>query len=826
MAWLGLFAVAGLLVFRAVLAPGAVLYSSDDNVGLLAMNKRMLEVSAFHPWVGDMLAGMAQMSSIRPAFLLLREIPAGLFANVFHGLCLALAAWLLALWLRGKGVRAAACVFGGLVAFWTGTNLTLTYAGHIGKYGVMVFCALALWATGKWGRTGKATWGAVAGAAAGAMFLEQGDVALFCAVLLLPIGLLEAWRAVKVRTGGDVRPPGAWAAQLVPAGLAALLLAGGAALAARGSGVADGVEEQSPEEHWNFITQWSQPPEESADFIAPGWTGWRSGDPEGPYWGRMGRDAEWERTGRGFMNFKLETVYVGALPLFFALVAAADAVRRRRGERLLWTAATLAALVLAFGKFTPLYRLVAALPGFADIRNPNKFIHFFQMGWGVLAGFGLDEAMRMKPRAARRWSWVAWGGAAAAALAAANAWASSATESVRLASAGWGPMGAVIQHNKAFALGWCALSFAVAGGILRLPAAAGFPVIGKKVSNGWKKPAAWLAAAWVLAEAAWLVGPHYIQAMPGRYVEPNALTEHLKASGAGVRVAMATQDAPWYNEWLTYLFPHEGIPSLNVTQLPRPPADYAAWWRAVRDPVRQWQLAAVTHVLAHGGIAKSILADPERGWKFRLDWAYRPVRDGEGAWGVESIPAESAMDGLDTVPEAVLVFRNPVARVQPVEYWVESEDEEALRLLAAPDFVPGGTVLLAPGSAAAAGLEPADPASVPLPRGKTDTHVRELVAEPGLYRFEVDVAEAPVLARVAENWNAGWRARVDRKPVPVLRADYLFQAVALTEPGHHEVELRYAPASGAVRMEAAGLAIGLGAAAWLALGAVRRRKDN
>ena len=118
--------------------------------------------------------------------------------NVFHGLCLALAAWLLALYLRDRGLRPAACVFGGLVAFWVGTNLTLTYAGHVGKYGMMVFLALAVFALGRWGKTGRMAWSVVAGSATGAMFLEQADGALFCALLLAPLGLFAASRA----TGG------------------------------------------------------------------------------------------------------------------------------------------------------------------------------------------------------------------------------------------------------------------------------------------------------------------------------------------------------------------------------------------------------------------------------------------------------------------------------------------------------------------------------------------------------------------------------------------------------------------------------------------------
>jgi hypothetical protein len=816
--WLALFAAVGGLVFRAVLPPGTLLYSTDGNVGLLSMFKRMAEVSLAHRWMDVMLAGMPDVGGIRPSFVLLREVSAEWFTNAFYGLCLVLAAWLAALWGRGKGLKPAACALGGLVAFWTGTNLTLTYAGHVGKNAVVFFCTLALWATGKWGRSGKAAWGAVAGAAAGAMFLEQGDVALFCAVLLLPIGLLEAWRAVQA--AGDKTWQG-WMRQLAPAGAAAMLLAGGAALATRGSGVTDGVAEQSPEEKWQFITQWSQPPDESLDFIAPGWAGWRSGDPVGPYWGKTGRDAQWERTGRGFMNFRLETVYVGALPLFFALVAAVEGVRRRRGAVLLWTGVTVLALVLSFGKYTPLYRLVAALPGFADIRNPNKFIHFFQLGWGVLAAVGLDAAMRMDAKSQRRWSWAGWGMAAAAGLAGLHAWAGGAAESVKLSAAGWGPMGPVIQHNKVFALLWCAGSFALAGAIVRGLAAESFPMIGKKVSNGWKTFLPWLAGLLVVVEAAFLVGPRYIQTMPEGYVAENALSEHLQAERGGGRVAMVTQDAPYYNQWLTYLFPHEGIPSLNVTQLPRPPADYSAWWRAVRDPVRQWQLAGVSHVLAHGSIAKQILEQPELGWKFRLDWAYRPAQDAEGAWGVEAIPPELALAGLDAVPEAVLVFRKPVRRVQPADYWMESEDEEALRLLGASDFVPGETVLLAPGSTAEAGF--GSPRSGASARGRAV--VGEVEEKAGYYRIAVDVTEGPALLRVAENWNAGWKCRIDGKAAPVLRADYLFMAVPLAEAGRHVVELRYAPRSAAVWLEAAGLALGLCAAGWLAVGAWKRRKD-
>ena len=271
--FLVLFGGVALLVFHALWSPGSVLMTSDDNVGLVAFNQRVIAASPLAHWTGETLWGMPGLQGFHLWALAMGALSAEAFMNVYHGLCLALAAWLLALYLRDRGLRPAACVFGGLVAFWTGTNLTLTYAGHVGKYGLMVFLALAVFALGRWGKTGRMAWSLVAGAAAGAMFLEQADVALFCALLLVPVGVFEARRAA-----------GGWnALQLAKkswgAALAAALLAGGASLTVVGAGVTEVPNDEDPAAKWAYLTQWSQPPGESLDFIAPGWTGWRSGEP-------------------------------------------------------------------------------------------------------------------------------------------------------------------------------------------------------------------------------------------------------------------------------------------------------------------------------------------------------------------------------------------------------------------------------------------------------------------------------------------------------------------------------------------------------------------
>ncbi len=810
-------AVAG-AVFHALWPAGATLMTTDDNVGHVRILQRALEVSKIHQWNNAALWGMPEMTMVHPRHFVLLALGADLFMNAFHGLCLALAAWLLALYLRDKGLKPAACVFGGLVAFWVGTNLTLTYAGHVGKYAVMVFLALAVFALGRWGKTGRMAWAVVAGSAAGTMFLEQGDVALFCALLLLPVGLFEA-----------VRAAGGWNAVAIakkawPAALVAAALAGSASLVAKGAGVAEVPGQEDPAAHWAYITQWSQPPGESLDFIAPGWTGWRSGDDQGPYWGKMGRSEGYEQTRQGFMNFKLENVYVGAIPLLFALIGLGDAFRRRKEAAVVWLWAGLCvvALLLSFGKFFVLYKPLSLLPGFGSIRNPNKFIHFFQMAWGVVAAFGLDAAMRMEPRIARRWLLGALIAAGVFLLSGLALWTDLTSGAARLAAAGWGQPGRAIQWNKAFSVTYAGGALAVGGGILwllartrktengrdgarpsRTPESGGttFASSGNRRLSAW---AAWLPGLAVAFDAAVILAPRYVQTMPPGYVAENELVRYLKREIGDNRTAMATQDG-FYNLWLTYLFPYHGIPSVNVTQLPRPPADYQAFWSAVTDPVRLWRLTAVSHVLAHGPVARQLMANPSWASQLEAAWAYQPFDDGQGGVGTRSVTP--ALDA----PEVVLRMQPVPPRVAAIQSWRLAEDTEALKTLANPSFEPFASVLLAPGSVA-----PPPPGGDPGP--PPEVNVARLL--PGRYEFTVENS-GPVVLRVAEKYDPNWQATVDGKPAPVLRVDYMFQGLALAEAGTHEVVMRYAPSSLPHAVQAAGLSAGVVALLWLA---VPRRK--
>lgn len=326
-------------------------------------------------------------------------------------------------------------------------------------------------------------------------------------------------------------------------------------------------------------------------------------------------------------------------------------------------------------------------------------------------------------------------------------------------------------------------------------------------SDGWRRVAwaAWLPALVVVFDAAVILAPRYVQTMPAGYVADNELVRYLKREVGNNRTAMATKDG-FYNFWLTYLFPYHGVPTIEVTQLPRPPADYAAFWNAVHDPVRTWRLAGVSHVMAHGPVAGQLLANPDWARQLELAWAYQPYDDGRGGVAVRSVkPSLEA-------PEVVLKMKDAPPRVAAVRSWRTVSDEEALATLGGATFIPFESVLLSPGNEVCA-----PPAGDPGPQ--PDVVIQRSI--PGRYEFTVQ-NHGPVVMRVAEKFDPNWKASVDGKPRPVVRVDYMFQGVAIEEAGTHRVELVYRPSSLPVLLQWMGIFTGMGGAGWL-VAAGRRR---
>lgn len=86
-------------------------------------------------------------------------------------------------------------------------------------------------------------------------------------------------------------------------------------------------------------------------------------------------------------------LYFGILPVFFSLFSV-FMVKERRFKTLFWL--FIGILILALGKFTPIYHILYSLPGFSWFRAPTRFIFFGNAALAILAGKGLDNFLNIR----------------------------------------------------------------------------------------------------------------------------------------------------------------------------------------------------------------------------------------------------------------------------------------------------------------------------------------------------------------------------------------------------------------------------------------------
>jgi hypothetical protein len=84
------------------------------------------------------------------------------------------------------------------------------------------------------------------------------------------------------------------------------------------------------------------------------------------------------------------SAYLGILPLALAFYA----LDRHEWRVYFLTALGAVGLLLALGKYTPLYLIVYRLPLFGAVRAPARFLELFVFAMALLAGFGVDQLRR------------------------------------------------------------------------------------------------------------------------------------------------------------------------------------------------------------------------------------------------------------------------------------------------------------------------------------------------------------------------------------------------------------------------------------------------
>jgi hypothetical protein len=745
------FIILAVVVFRCAWGPDQVFSGSDCNIGIVAYVHRQLPELFCGACRSGPVLGNVGVSPISFFDIGRWVLPPDLFSDIWYGVCLVFSSLFLTAYLRLWKMHWISCVFGALAAFWVG-SITLASAGHVNKLGVMMFFTLALWLIENSVRASshgsRAGFAAGAGIAVGFMLLEQQDVALLAGLFL---GVYVFFRMVQ----NGAKKFLFWAEVLGPVAVIGLLMAVSTALTAYRENVTETGIQQDPQAQWNYVTQWSMVPAELPDLIAPGYTGWNTGNPDGPYWGEIGQSPEWKSTRQGFQNFRLDSLYLGVLPVWLAVFGVGVAFRRRKDDGELssmifcWAGLAMVALLLSFGKFSPLYKLFFHLPLVGNIRAPIKLLHNFQVFNAILAAYGLDQLMKTE------WKWKSIL-ISLAALAGLFVLFAISGDSSRFAD--WGQYAEVITRTLRFA--W-------------LHAAVMILVLAVVVYLRWKKPVkggavlcAFLLMGALVADSLLLTRHYFKSEDISQLKRGNAVLNYLKENQGNERIFFLDQSGV-YNRWLAVEGSYYGLNFFNIWQMPRMPEEYKNFLSAAgTNQVRLWQLASVKYITAPAGVLTQLPSQLKS--QLTPVMFYRFVRQGDGA-GVQTLSRpEVAQD------QVLLEFNAFLPRFALFHQWQSMPADEQCPVLFSRGFDPLQTVLVD----GAVGLD--------LSSGSAGFSTVEVSLTVNKAVIETS-SDQPGVLIFTQRYQPEWKVTVDGVSAKLLRCNYICMGVEVPA-GKHVVQ--------------------------------------
>ncbi|MDR3458559.1 MAG: hypothetical protein P4N60_14000 [Verrucomicrobiae bacterium] len=258
---------------------------------------------------------------------------------------------------------------------------------------------------------------ALAGFCVGVNVMEAADIGVLCSVFVAGYIFLKAVFEANGRLlANALRGVAQVAVVAVFAGFISLSTV--ISLVGTPGIVTNEKSTETPEQHWDWATQWSLPKIETFGIFVPGVFGYRMDTPNnmepkfrddyngGVYWGGMGRDPNIDRyfdsggqnPPGGLMRFGYAGYYCGLMVVLMAIWTVAQSFRREKSPFTLtqkkfiwfWAVVVAGSLLLAWGRFAPLfYGLFYKIPHFSAMRNPTKFLIFTMWALAVLFSYGV-----------------------------------------------------------------------------------------------------------------------------------------------------------------------------------------------------------------------------------------------------------------------------------------------------------------------------------------------------------------------------------------------------------------------------------------------------
>jgi len=457
---------------------------------------------------------------------------------------------------------------------------------------------------------------------------------------------------------------------------------------------------------------------------------------------------------------RVEVGYIGILPLMLAALAVT--LRRDRVTRLM-LGVTIAGFLVAMGLYAMphgwLYHLV---PGFDQLRAPARFVLVFDFGLAVLAALGLDALLRPMKRMVRR--------------ALAGFWRIAPAVGIATAIVLWGVVYlALLGGQDKDPTVFLRLSVAANGvGLFALFVLAGLALIGARRYGRIKPATLGLLAIGLIFFDLSSTGS-YIDlgtADPTAHFEQEEIVSFLKSDESLYRIDARTGiDQLWQPDTAIV----HGLYDVRGIVNPLEMSDAIRYWEGMGSrSSRLYDALNVKYVIGRKDV--------------ELDWErFVPVFD--------AAPDLHVYLNTEALPRAWLVH----------DVILAADHEDAFRLIHEPAFDPGESVVLeeAPASPGDAG---------------SGDQVRIATMRPNRIVLDVETDAGGVVV-LSETFYPGWRATVNGRRAPVLRADYLFRAVE-APAGASQIILTYSPPMWWLGLGLCGLTVvGL-----IGLGVFRRRR--
>ena len=711
--------------FYHILITGDVIYGSDTGAEFHKGSEPFAEALSKLPqknW-SRFMGGTPESAALRPQYYPLVIIDLFTSEHRYFGwryiFSMFTASYFMYLCARSFGLHPLAALIAGAAYASAPAFLSFSQAGHYAKMTVIGLFPLMYWALNRGMDTRRIIYflilGGTVGIAIYSPHLQMAYFALWALGLLFLYRLL--WDLFRTRN--------------TKTALYQTLLSAGAICL----GLAIGAEGVIPQ-YWNtktsskravteqndgyeFASSWSLHPEEIFALVIPEFVGFDTNTTTHKYWGRNA--------------FKINSEYIGIVPLFFAILALAHIRKKTHIAFLLGL--FILAIAYALGPHTPLHKLLYYLvPGVNVLRAPGMIAFLFAFALCALAAYGLHRLITddITPEASKK---IGIAGGICTAILLLFAFAPSILLSL-WQNIVWTdiptPRLQIARNNLPLA-GQGALLAALFVGTLTA-------ISYLRAQNKVQIHTFALVLLTVILIDTWRIDKLFLN-----YINPNRVppSERVNADA----VAFLKRDDT--------LFRVFALPDHN--QMPLPGIDLVTGFN-------DFAIRRYDTILKSGAVNNPAILN-------LLNTKYIVT------------PSELNIPYLQKIAgrQGLHIYRNPGALpwfyLAP-QYEIIPDENQILQKLTDPNTYPTQTALLEE-----------DP-GITSDTGETGSVERLEYDEHQGYLKLQTTAPGPRILVISQNHHPNWRATVNGEPKPLIRANYLWTAIAL-EPGEHIVELTY-----------------------------------